>query len=341
MKKNKALLHGYRLKLAVFLNNEYAMRSIISNDEYKTYIEQLPALKNELQENLGKLYNTSIADACIEYHLYHSPEYYDMDIFCDMIYKRVLKHAHGHSINDNIEFENAYDLVTLNAKNKDLISKLSEISIKHGVYATRADAFGKKTYPLELINEENIEKITEETFFNINILNEINPTLTHSTTDSAPQQLKNAREGEQNSTPLFTETHNKNIEREIRINKLTTSMVAYEQQPSSAFTTNTAANQYLNAFYNTNNIKDIHKEISNKIFGLLMWDMTTLKKMKQKPAFKEISKNIKIARKKPCVHSTCNEECSDFESCLNAASRHLRIARNSIKAGTLKTAKDL
>lgn len=42
--KKEKLLTGYRLKLAAFFNNEYALRNIITNKEYSQYITCLDSL---------------------------------------------------------------------------------------------------------------------------------------------------------------------------------------------------------------------------------------------------------------------------------------------------------
>ena len=341
--KKEKLLTGYRLKLAAFFNNEYALRNIITNKEYSQYITCLDSLRKKLRKSFGCLYNKNTLDAFLEYFVFYSEDYEDMDIFSYAILKRALSHARGDRLWTNSFFDQKYRRIISEPEAAMLLSKLAEISLKHGVYATHVENIRNKKYSMSAINEKNIVASTEKMFIKkdyyrnttwmpmwIGVMSTYNTPLKKKS--SAPQQLGIFID--------FEEIEN-NFDEIISKIKSTIAMMVCERNINKYSDDNSLSYHYLNTFFDPIIIKNNELEISNRLLGLIMWDNVHFNNLKQKEAFIEAGRTIQLRKlKKQCEEAECSEKCVEFADCFAVARNLYRVANKSVKMGQILTSKD-
>lgn len=331
------------MQLFAFFSNEYTMRHILTNPDYQDYITQVPAIKKHLRSALKRRYRESHADALIDRYVFFSYDSDEVNIYSNIINLRI----HNHS---NIPDEHAYSVVekTFEAmmtrpEEKNIISNLAEISLKHGVYATRIDIFNTKKYSLRSINKSNIHKSIEKMFFKKEIAKKLLSRALHAESPHNHDTTTSNNLDVSEFIALYINPRDKTFDFNTTLNNALSivSIFACELENEHTPKNNIAAKHYFNMFFETTVFKEVQKEISNRLLGLLMWDNVNINKLTQQKAFIETANTHKNIRTKKCKIKTCHDNCGNIDSCCNSASKHFRVARESIRTGSLKTTKDI
>lgn len=341
-KSSNILIDGYSMQIYAFFSNEYAMRHILINPDYRNYIEQVPHIKEILRKELGKRYRESHADTLIDRYAFFSLDNEEVNLYSNLINMRIQKNSEAPDENAYSDVESIFDALKSIPAGNEILAALTDISLRHGVYATRIDIFYKKDYSLSAINQQNIHKSIEKLFFKKEITEKLLSKSLHAESPFDHQTLTSNDIDVSDRIALYINTKDKTFDFNTTLDSIMSILSLFICEQESGFTLNDSiiTKYYLNAFFNPTNFKLVPREISNRLFGLLMWDMVTLKNMNQYAAFLEVSKTHKIARTKPCECKICNDECHEIVSCYHSARRHFRSARESIRNGTLKTLKD-
>lgn len=72
-----------------------------------------------------------------------------------------------------------------------------------------------------------------------------------------------------------------------------------------------------------------------------MWDKVHFNNLKQKEAFIEASKTIRLKKiKEQCEIVECTATCDEFTDCFDVARNLYRVAEKSVKMGQILTSKD-
>lgn len=338
----KKYLTKYRLKVAAFFNNEYAMRHILHNPRYREHILQIPHLKNTISSHLKDEYLDSIADAFVDYHVFYHQMYQDMDIFRSALIARAMRHGHGDS-DTNSEVERLLSTLMRDPEFEKFIHNIAEISLKHGVYATRVDTFLNKKYFPEMILEDQISNHTEPTFIKKDFYYNANwMPLWAGVTDTYETPL-HERSSASEHIAFYVDYEELDENFEDVIDRITSvlAMLAYEHDPEKHTKDDTISYHYLNSLFKTTTIKDNHNEISNRLFGLIMWDNVMLGNTTQKEAFIKTTSTIRLWKQTgPCQETSCSESCINFEDCFSLARRIYRTTDKSIAESAIQTTKD-
>ncbi|HAW58390.1 MAG TPA: hypothetical protein DCX03_05165 [Bacteroidales bacterium] len=341
-KKHRGLLVGYRLKLAAFFHSEYAMRHILTNKAYNECVAYVPIFKEKLMQIFEHMYSEDIVDAFVEHHVFFNEKYHEMDVYSSVLNRRLVEHLHWSDVKINSLFAKVCETIADDQKLSDFISKISEISVKHGVYATHVDSFRMKKYSLSRISNENILFSTEKMFFNKEFFDKMNDVTTWFAMQNTCDTPLNKRIPADQVLSIFIDVES-NFDFDDIVNKIKSilAMVVSESNAEKRSDDDSVSRYYLNTFFNPKWIKDKENEISNRLFGLIMWDNVEFKKMTQKEAFIDTFGVIKLYRDNTeCDADMCNTDCVDFDDCFNSARRLYRTASNSIKKGRILTSKD-
>jgi hypothetical protein len=328
--------------LAAFFNNEYALRNIITNKEYSQHITRLDSLRKILRKSFGCLYNKNTLDAFLEYFVFYSEDYEDMDIFSYAILKRALSHARGDRLWTNSFFDQKYRRIISDPETAMLLSKLAEISLKHGVYATHVENILDKEYSMSVISEENILTATEKIFIKKDYYRNVTwmpMWVGIQNTYDTPLHNKSKAQQQLGIFIDFEEIDN-NFDEIISKIQSVLAMIVYEGNPTKYSNDNSLSYHYLNTFFDPIIIKNNEIEISNRLLGLVMWDKVNFYNLKQKEAFLEASKIIRLKKlKKQCEEVECTAESVEFRDCFEVARSLYRVANKSVKMGQILTSK--
>lgn len=342
-KKNKKLLTEYRLKLVSFFNNEYVLRHIKTNKKYSPYILGLCEFREKIKNIFDDLYNKNTIDAVIEYYVFYNKTYEDMDIFSYAILKRALSHAYGDCFSKNLLFDEKYRCAISDPEIENILAKLVEISLRHGVYATHVDNIFNKEYSLNTISECNIVNSTEKIFIKKDYYH--NATWMpmwvgiQNTYDTPLHNKSKARQ--QLGVFIDFEAVDNDFDEIIGKIQSALAMIVYEGNPEKYFNDNSLSYHYLNTFFDPIIIKNNEIEISNRLLGLVMWDKVHFNNLKQKEAFIEASKTIRLKKiKEQCKKAECTAKCDEFTDCFEVARNLYRVAEKSVKMGQILTSKD-
>ncbi|WP_156925353.1 hypothetical protein [Nitratidesulfovibrio termitidis] len=336
-KKNKIILDGYNMQLFAFFSNEYAMRHILTNTSYTQCVDHVSLLKEILRNRLQDRYHESHADSLIDRHAFfnYGAEH---DLYSHIINLRIQKHSTILDDDATNDLDNLYSEISHDPYGKHLLSELTEISLNHGVYATRIDIFNKKDYSMESISEHNIHKNIEEIFFKRDITQKLLSDSLHAESPFSHQTLIDSELDVSGHIAIYIDPYKKDFDIDATIHKITSiiSLFACEQQDSSTHT-NEHTKHYLNTFFTPTQMKNVPLERYNRLLGLLMWDTIQRDTLDVTAAFLKLGKTIKPQTiQEGCTEYSHCEACSQLESCSRSAAKHYQTAKESIDAGALQ-----
>lgn len=337
-KKNKIILDGYNMQLFAFFSNEYAMRHILTNTSYSQCADHASLLKEILRNRLQERYHESHADSIIDRHAFwnYGTEH---DLYSHLLNLRIQKHSIilGNDAMDDLD--NLYNEIRHDPYGKNLLSELTEISLKHGVYATRIDTFNKKDYTMESISEHNIHKNIEEIFFKRDMTQKLLSETLHAESPFSHQTHIDSELDVSGHIAIYIDPYKEGLDIDTTIHKITSiiSLFICEQQDTPTHINNKYTKHYLNTFFAPTQMKNVPREIYNRLFGLLMWDIIQRDNLDIMSAFLKLRKTIKPPLpQKQCAEYTECEPCPQAENCSRTAAKHYQATKESIDAGVLQ-----
>ena len=331
---------AYRMKLTAFFHTEYTYRFLENQKFSNKLLNCIAELQDFLHKAMGKHYDEHDIDFLLDYHVFKQFSGPKIDLFRDLLNKRMTLHVKEFTHNTPpIQEIHRYILSQDNLARA--LRLVAGISFKYGVYAAHVATFKNKNYDINILDYKRISRHTERLYFKKSIVDKLLcPAVIVTDPGESCFVMDDSLKQDKLAFHVDLDSKEYKFESAVETIKSIMSLYIYEKDPNTHINNYSTVSSYLNMFFP----KTMHRisidEAINRLIGIIMYDyVKNNTSMNITAVAKHFCKNLIIRPNLNCTKNDNFETCVSSDSCFRNYIKLYKVACKSIDQGCICTSK--